>query len=153
RMVQHEKRETGDVSGERVSLIKRIMMMTPKDRLKLAMKGDREARGILVRDSNKVVACAVLQNPRMSEQEVENVASMRTVAEEALRMIATNRAWARSYPVIHNLARNPRTPIPTTIGILPRIRTKDLLNLSQNRNVSEQVRRHAQRLGHARSGT
>jgi hypothetical protein len=116
------------------------------------MKGDREARGILIRDSNKVVCCAVINNPRVSEQEVENIAAMRTVAAEALRLISMNRAWARQYSIIHALARNPRTPIPTTINILPRIRTKDLMNLAQNRNVSEQVRRHSQRLGQARSG-
>ena len=152
RVIQHEKLEVGDLSSERVSLIRRILLMTPKARLKMAQKGDREARGILIRDSNKVVSCAVMANPRLTEQEVENIASMRTVAAEALRLITMNRAWARQYPIIHNLARNPRTPIPTTIGILPRIRTKDLLNLAQNRNVSEQVRRHAQRLSAARTG-
>jgi hypothetical protein len=152
RVIQHEKIEIGDPSSERVSLIRRILLMTPKARLKMAQKGDREARGILIRDSNKVVSCAVMANPRLTEQEVENIASMRTVSAEALRLITMNRAWARQYPIIHNLARNPRTPIPTTIGILPRIRTKDLLNLAQNRNVSEQVRRHAQRLSAARTG-
>ena len=85
-------------------------------------------------------------------QEVENIASMRTVSDEVLRLVAINRAWARQYPVIHNLARNPRTPIPTVVGILPRIQTRDLANLTQNRNVSEAVRRQAQRLVEARSG-
>lgn len=152
RIIQHETLEAGAVSTERVSMIRRLMLMTPKDRLKMAMKGDREARGILIRDSNKVVACAVIKNPRITDPEIESIAAMRTVATEALRLITLNRAWARLYPVIHNLVRNPRSPIPLVIGILPRIRTKDLLNLSQNRNVSEQVRRHAQRLGQARSG-
>jgi hypothetical protein len=77
---------------------------------------------------------------------------MRTVAEEVLRLIAMNRTWARSYPIIHNLARNPRTPIPTAMSILLRIRTKDLDALTQNRNVSEAVRRQAFRLVGARSG-
>lgn len=152
RIIQHETLEAGAVSNERVSMIRRLMLMNPKDRLKMAMKGDREARGILIRDSNKVVACAVIKNPRITDPEIESIAAMRTVATEALRLITLNRAWARLYPVIHNLVRNPRSPIPLVIGILPRIRTKDLLNLSQNRNVSEQVRRHAQRLGQARSG-
>lgn len=152
RIIQHERLESGDVSAERVSLIRRIMFMNTKDRMKLAMKGDREARGILVRDSNKVVCSAVVKNPRITEQEVENIAAMRTVADEVLRIIALNRAWARSYPIIHNLARNSRTPIPTVMNILPRIRTKDLENLSQNKNVSEAVRRQAYRLNQARSG-
>lgn len=152
RIIQHETLEAGAIPLERVSMIRRLMLMTPKDRLKMAMKGDREARGILIRDSNKVVACAVIKNPRITDPEIESIAAMRTVATEALRLISLNRSWARLYPVIHNLSRNPRSPIPMVMGILPRIRTKDLLNLSQNRNVSEQVRRHAQRLGQARSG-
>ena len=152
RVLESERLETGEVNAERVSLIRRIMFMSTKDRMKLAMKGDREARSILIRDSNKVVCSAVVNNPRISEQEIENIAAMRTVSDEVLRLIALNRAWARAYPIIHNLARNPRTPIPTVVNILPRIRTKDLLNLSQNRNVSEAVRRQAYRLTSARSG-
>ena len=153
RVLESERLESGgEVKAERVALIRRIMFMNTKDRIKLAMKGDREARSILIRDSNKVVCSAVVKNPRISEQEIENVAAMRTVAEEVLRLIAMNRAWARSYTIIHNLARNPRTPIPTAINILPRIRTKDLDTLQQNRNVSEAVRRQAYRLTRARSG-
>ena len=152
RVIESERRESGDVSTERVSLIRRIMFMNTKDRMKLAMKGDREARGILIRDSNRVVCAAVVKNPRITEPEIENIAGMRTVADEVLRIIALNRSWIRSYVVIHNLARNPRTPIPTAMNILPRIRTKDLQNLAQNRNVSEAVRRHAYRLGQTRTG-
>ena len=152
RVIESERLERGEVTQERVSLIRRIMFMNTKDRIKLAMKGDREARGILIRDSNKVVCSAVVKNPRITEQEIENIAAMRTVADEVLRMIALNRSWVRSYLIIHNLARNPRTPIPTAMNILPRIRTKDLQQLSQNRNVSEAVRRQAYRLGQTRSG-
>lgn len=152
RVIESERLEGGEVNAERVSLIRKIMFMNTKDRMKLGMKGDREARSILIRDSNKVVCSAVVNNPRITEQEIENIAAMRTVADEVLRLIAMNRSWARSYPIIHNLARNPRTPIPTVMNILPRIRTKDLLNLTQNRNVSEAVRRQAYRLGQARSG-
>ena len=152
RVIENERLEGGEVTAERVSLIRKIMFMNVKDRMKLAMKGDREARGILIRDSNRIVCSAVVKNPRITEQEVENISAMRTVANEVLRLISMNRAWARSYTIIHNLARNPRTPIPTAMSVLLRIRTKDLLQISQNRNVSETVRRQAQRLAQARSG-
>jgi hypothetical protein len=152
RILEQERLESGEVSAERVSLIRRIMFMNTKDRMKLAMKGDREARSILIRDSNKVVCSAVVNNPRLTEQEVENIAAMRTVSDEVLRLISMNRGWARNYPIIHNLARNPRTPIPTVMNLLPRIRTKDLNGIAQNRNVSETVRRQATRLAQARSG-
>lgn len=152
RILNETQLENKEVPPERVALIRRIMLMSVKDRVKLGMKGDREARAILIRDANKIVATAVIHNPRITENEVENVAAMRTISNEVLRLIAMNRAWARSYPIIHNLARNPRTPIATAITILPRIRTKDLQQITQNRNVSEAVRRQAYRLVSIRSG-
>ena len=151
RAVESERLEVGELPPERVSLMRQLMFLNAKDRMKLAMKGDREARSILIRDSNRMVATAVIHNPRVTDQEVENIAAMRTVAAEVLRLIALNRNWARSYPIIHNLVRNPRTPVPTVLSTLPRIRTKDLKNLTQNRNVSEATRRQAQRLSQARS--
>jgi len=152
RIIESERVETGAISSERVSMIRRLMLMNTRDRMKLAMKGDREARTILVRDSNRVVSTGVVNNPKITEHEVENIAAMRTVSDEVLRLISMNRTWARAYPIIHNLSRNPKTPIPTVMNILPRIRTKDLKNLSQNRNVSEAVRRQALRIAGARSG-
>ena len=140
----------GGAAPERVALIRRIMLMKVKDRIKLGMKGDREARSILIRDPNKVVAQAVINNPRITDQEVEAIAAMRTVSDEVLRLIAMNRGWARQYPIIHNLARNPRTPLPTGMGILPRLHAKDLKTLGQNRNVSDAVRRQALRLATTR---
>lgn len=144
------ERLEGEISPERVSLIRKIMFMTVKDRVKLAMKGDREARGILIRDSNKVVATGVIHNPRITDHEIENIAAMRAVSDEVLRIIGNNRQWARSYPIIHNLARNPRTPMATAVQILTRIRTKDLKSIALNRNVSEAVRRQAYRLSEMR---
>ena len=135
---------------ERVALIRRIMLMKMKDRIKLGMKGDREARSILIRDPNKVVAQSVINNPRITDQEVEAISAMRTVSDEVLRLIAMNRGWARQYPIIHNLARNPRTPLPTAMSILPRLHAKELKGLGQNRNVSDAVRRQALRLAVAR---
>ncbi len=153
RVIESERLESGsEVQPERIALIKQLMNMNARDRVKLARKGDREARSILIRDSNRIVSAGVINNPRITDHEVENIASMRTVSHEVLRLISLNRAWARSYTIIHHLCRNPRTPIPTAISILPRIRTKDLQHISLNRNVSEAVRRQALRLAQARSG-
>jgi len=144
--------EDDEISGDRISMINRIMRMGMKDRVKLAMKGDREARNILIRDPNRIVAQAVINNARITEQEVEKIAAMRAVPEDVLRQIAINRNWARNYLIIHNLARNPRTPISNVISILSRMQLRDLAALSKNRNVSDAVRRQALRLAQARTG-
>jgi len=142
--------EDDEVSGERVAMINRILRMGMKDRVKLATKGDREARNILVRDPNRIVAQAVVQNARITEQEIEKIASMRSVPEDVLRQIAINRNWARNYVIVHNLARNPRTPIANVISILTRLQLRDLQTMTKNRNVSDAVRKQALRLVTAR---
>ncbi len=144
--------EDDEISGDRVSMINRILRMTMKDRVKLAMKGDREARNILIRDPNRIVAQAVINNARITEQEIEKIAAMRTVPEEILRQIGINRAWARNYSIMHNLARNPRTPLGNVITILSRLQLRDLQAITKNRNVSDAVRRQAMRLSQARAG-
>jgi hypothetical protein len=144
--------EEDSVSSERISMINRVMRMNMKDRMKLAMKGDREARNVLIRDPNRIVAQAVVQNPKITEQEVEKIATMRTVPEEVLRLIAINRAWSRNYQIMHKLAQNPRTPLANAMSILTRLQTKDLLAMSKNRNVTEAIRKQAFRLGNMRVG-
>lgn len=145
--------EDFDIAGERIAVLNRILKMGIKDRSRLAMKGDREARNILIRDPNRIVAQAVVANPRISEQEVEKIASMRSITEDVLRQIAINRQWSRNYQIAHNLVRNPRTPIANVLNILSRIQLRDLKALSTNRNVSDAVRRQALRLSQARAGS
>jgi hypothetical protein len=141
-----------EITSERVSVLNRILKMGMKDRVKLAMKGDREARNILIRDPNRIVAQAVIQNPRITEQEIEKIASMRSVPEDILRKLASDRQWARSYTIVHNLARNPRTPVANIMNILSRLQQRDLMALSKSKNVSDAVRKQAQRLSQLRKG-
>jgi hypothetical protein len=144
--------EEEEVPGERISMLNRIMRMGVKDRVKLGMKGDREARNILIRDPNRLVSSSVVNNPRITEQEVEVIASMRSISEDILRQIAANRQWSRSYNVMHSLAKNPRTPIANVLTIMSRLQLRDLQALTKNRNVSDAVRRQAVRLHGQRTG-
>lgn len=144
--------EGEEIPGDRISMINRIMKMGVKDRVKLGMKGDREARNILIRDPNRLVSSAVVNNPRITEQEIEMIASMRSITEEILRQIAANRQWSKNYNVMHSLAKNPRTPLANVMTIMCRLQLRDLLALSKNRNVSDAVRRQAVRLHSSRTG-
>jgi hypothetical protein len=144
--------EESDIGAERISVINRIMKMGMKDRVKLAMKGDREARNILIRDPNRIVATAVVNNPRITEQEVEKIASMRSLPDDVLRGIAVNRQFSKNYVIAHNLAKNPRTPIANVLNILPRLQLRDLAAMAKNKGVSDAVRRQALRLAQSRTG-
>ena len=110
------------------------------DRMKLAMRGTREQRSQLIRDSNKLVAVAVLSSPKLTESEVENFARMANLTEDVLRMIGANRAWVKNYNVVSALTKNPKTPVAMAMNFLQRLNERDLKRLATDRNVSEPVR-------------
>lgn len=109
-------------------------------RIKIAMKGTREQRAQLVRDSNKLVAAAVLSSPKLTEAEVESFAKMANVTEDVLRTIATNRNWTKNYGVVAGLSRNPKTPPAISMQMLPRLNERDMKMLAMDRNIPESVR-------------
>src|SRR5262249_1064158 len=79
--------------ADRMPVYQQIALMSVKDRVMLAIRGTREARTILVRDPNRLVSAAVMRNPRITDNEVEAIAAMKTVAEEVLRLIASSRSY------------------------------------------------------------
>jgi len=125
---------------KRKTLLQRLSAMNVVERITLALKGGREERGALIRDPNKMVQRAVLQSPRLTEQEVENFSAMANVSDEVLRHISLNRNFVKSYAIIRNLINNPKTPVDISLHLLPRMITTDLKKLSMNKNIPETVR-------------
>jgi hypothetical protein len=109
------------------------------------VKGTREQRAILIRDPNKLIASSVLSSPKVSLPEVESFARMQNVSEDVLRIIASNRAWLKSYGVILALTKNPKTPLAMSINLMTRLVTKDLQKLAVDRNVAEALRIQARK--------
>ena len=132
--------------GERTTLLQRIGRMSAAEKIKAALTGNQEERLLLIRDSNKIVARAVLQSPKVSDMEIENYASMKSVTEEVLRLIAMNRKFMKSYSVMRQLVNNPRTPIDVSLPMLNRLNERDLKGLMINKNVAEVMRGMAQKL-------
>jgi hypothetical protein len=106
------------------------------EKVKLAMSGDKEARSILIKDSNKQVQDAVLNSPRITEPEIVAVANSRNVGEDILRRIASNREWMKNYQVRLGLANNPKTPLTVGLRIVGTLMVSDLRRLSKSKSVS-----------------
>jgi hypothetical protein len=130
---------------------RRIMRMNTAEKIQLAFKGGREERTILIKDSSKSVQEAVLQSPKITENEIETIARMRSVTEDVLRIIAGNREWGKNYVVIHALATNPRTPASIAMNMVTRLNNRDLKLVAGDRNVSEIVRRQARKTMESRN--
>jgi hypothetical protein len=130
---------------EQSTTVERINAMTPGQKLQLAMRGSREERGVLIRDSNRLIALAVLSSPKITESEVENIAKMTNVSEDILRVISQTRAWMKNYAIVAALARNSKTPIAVSLNILPRLIERDVRGLTTDRNIPDVVRTAARK--------
>src|SRR5262249_50675299 len=123
--------------GKRKTLLQQISAMGVAQRVKFAIKGGSDARRVLIRDTNKVVQRAVLQSPRLTDQEVEGFASMTNLTDEILRLIGKNRKFRKNYSVVRNLLNNGKAPLDVTLNLLPMLNPLDLKKPTMNKNVAE----------------
>jgi hypothetical protein len=137
--------EAPDAEPERQGAAQRLSQLNVASRMKVAMQGTREERGILIRDPNRLVSAAVLASPKLTGSEVETIARMTNVSDEVLRIIGTTRTWLKNYPVVAALTKNAKTPIAVSLSLLNRLTERDLKMLVTNRNVPEPVRLSARK--------
>ena len=134
--------DDGAVDGDapNQSMTQQIQNMGIVERVRVAMKGSREARTMLIRDPNKMVASAVLSSPKLTMAEVESFAKMASVSDDVLRAIAQNRGWVKNYGVAHGLVKNPKTPVAMSLNLMQRLVDRDVRALAVDRNVPEPLR-------------
>lgn len=116
-----------------------IQSLTVAEKIKLATLGSKSARRLLIRDTNKVVAGAVIRSPKIREDEVLVAVQDRTVADEIIRVVLGRKDWMKSYPIRLALCQNPKTPIPRALRLLETLQGRDLRQISKSRNVPSAV--------------
>ena len=128
------------------SLYSRVQDMNVMEKVKLARFGNGDARALLVRDRNKVVATAAIRSPKIKESEVVTFAKSRNLSDEVLRIIANNREWTRSYSVKKGLVMNPKTPLSGAIKFVNYLTDRDLREIMRSRDVPGQISQQARRI-------
>jgi hypothetical protein len=125
--------------GKKLSLSKRIMSMNVSEKIKLATKGNKEARGILIRDSNKLVSVAVIRSPRITDGEVLAQAQNKICIDDVLRVIYSNREWLRKYSIKLALVKNPKVPQGVSMRLIATLHEHDVKALAKDKNVPGSV--------------
>jgi hypothetical protein len=123
-----------------------LRTMTAGQKVALAGKGNGEVRKILIRDKNRLVAIKVLENPRITDSELEQYAKSTNVSDDVLRHIGTKREWMKLITVTRALVTNPKTPLGISMQQLKRMSVRELDGLSKNRNIPDALRKAAHRL-------
>ena len=133
----------GAEEARKLNMTQRIMRMSVSQKVKLATLGNKEARAILLRDSNKLVCMAAATSPRMTDGEILGLANSRTVNADVLRYIYSNREFTRVYAVKSSLVKNPKVPLPTALRMMLTLQEKDIKELARDRNVPQTIQSQA----------
>lgn len=123
----------------------KVLSLSFREKIRYALFGNRQVRSMLIRDTNREVSKMVLRSPKITEAEIESIASMRSVGEDILRAIGNSKEFTKSYNVIYNLVKNPKTPPVISQRLVFRLRSNHLTLLSRDRSIPEIVRFHASR--------
>jgi hypothetical protein len=134
------------------SIFQRLQKLSVPEKILLALRGGKEMRTLLLRESNKDISLSVLENPRITETEIETIVRSRSTTDEVLRRITRKREWIKKYGIMHALVTNPKTSPGVALPLVKGLRTRDLALLSKDRNVSEGTRSTAKRLLIVRKG-
>jgi hypothetical protein len=132
------------------SILQKIQKLSVSNKIHLALRGGKEIRSILLRDPSKEVVLTVLENPKLTETEIELISKSRSIPDEVLRKITKKREWMRNYNVVLGLVTNPKTPPGISVVLVNELKTRDLAILEKNKNVIEGVRATAKKILRAR---
>ncbi|HBR16565.1 MAG: hypothetical protein A3G39_09955 [Deltaproteobacteria bacterium RIFCSPLOWO2_12_FULL_43_16] len=121
---------------EKESFYKKVQHLNVSGKIKLALLGNKEARDILLKDSNKLVSSTVLKNPRITEDEITKVVNSRSISDDILRQVANNKEWLKKYPIKLGLVNNPKAPLSIAMRLMSQLNEKDVQHIAKSKNVS-----------------
>ncbi len=119
---------------------KRLDDMNVTEKIRTAMLGNAMQRSLLVRSTNRLVAAAVLDSPKIGDDEIIKIAASRNVGDDILRRISNRGPWLRLYEVKLNLVSNPKTPIGEAMKLIVHLRESDMKRVAASKNVAAAVR-------------
>lgn len=124
----------------------KMEFVTLGQRRALSKSAVKDTLDRLLSDPDPVVIGNILNNPRITEQEVLKIASKRPNSHRLLKLLACHRRWSKRYNVRKAIAMNPYTQPRIAIAILEELLTQDLRLVSRDNTVHPQVRHAAKEI-------
>ena len=104
----YEDTDEDEAANPRMSAAGRIRELNVAQKVRLALMGTATERGILIRDTNKVVARTVIRSPAVTDSEALLYSKNKSLLDEVISFIASNKKWTRHYRLKLNLVMNPK---------------------------------------------
>jgi hypothetical protein len=102
--------------------------------------------GTLISAADIQVLIALLNNPRLVENDILIILNTAEAAPEFFATLAKHQKWGHYYGVRRGLAECPRTPLPIALSALVQLRRIDLEHVCSKDGLSDEVRAAAQGL-------
>ena len=131
---------------KKLSLTQRIAKMSVSEKIKLATLGNKEARGMLMRDANRLVCMAAVTSPRITDGEIMLMAASKTASDDVLRYIYGSRTWVKNHKIKLALVKNPKVPSATAMRFLSSLRDNEVRDLAKDKNVPHAVQQQAKKM-------
>lgn len=136
-------------SAERL-LALRLQELALGEKVSLARIASRGLIGALRSQAEPMVIRALLQNPRLTEDDALAIANGARTKAPVLRALADDPRFTSRPSVRKAVARHPETPASVALHIVQNLSSRDLKELSRSPRVPGLVRVAAQRLLEAR---
>jgi hypothetical protein len=105
------------------------------EKIRLATIGNATCRKVLVRDSNRLVAMAVIRSPQITDMEIQLFAASTNICDDVIRYIANSRECSKNYNVKLALVANPKCPVGISLRFLSYLHKEDLRDVSRSKNI------------------
>jgi hypothetical protein len=127
-------------------ILRRLPDMALAERVDLALCAGRGVIAILRLDPEPRVIEALLSNRLLIESDVVMAASNPRAVAGALQAIGSHPKWVARREVRSALVRNPRTPLPVSLGLVSGLPLADLLLVVESRALPALLRECAARV-------
>lgn len=125
-----------NAADQPMDLHTRVRNASQHEKIQIALHGKRDERALIIRDPTaKPLHPYVLKNPQLQMDEVAAIASLRSVAPETLKLIASRTEWSRRPDVASALVRNPKTPVQIAIQLVPFVPQNDLRQIAKSSSL------------------
>lgn len=143
--VDEELKKKAVIENDEHNMLKLVQGLSVAKKIKLALMGNKAARELLSKESNKIVALSVLKNPRITEDEVMRIAGSKGTSDDLLRTIARNKEWVKNYSIKLTMVNNSKTPVAVSLKFLDHLIAQDLVKISRSKNIPSAIASAARR--------
>lgn len=123
-------------------LIHRVPSLPVGQKLTLARRGPSRVAGAILAEGHPQALKLALNNAFLSESQVLKVLAHAAVPARVVAAIAQHPRWSIQYNVRAALVRNPHTPVPCLLAILPNLTLRDLKDIAALENLSVHSRNY-----------